>query len=146
MKPYFNRSTFWLSFALLLYLLSALYYNQLEEIIVSGFWTMDLMPSLWWFSKCVLCELVAAVLIQFILFMRDNNKGSLFTNSSSKSFVHMSTLLFICGGLHLGYIRFDPGGSSLIFSVCIFFGSLSSSFSNIFKEATFTQEEHRLTL
>lgn len=146
MKKYFNRSTFWLSYALLLYVLSELYYNQFEELIISKTWSMNLTETLWWFSQCVFYGVIVAVIVQFILFMRDSNKGLLFTKVSSKRFVSMSTLLILAGGLHFAYIRFGPGGSSLLFALCVFFSSLSYSFSTIFKEATLTKEEHQLTI
>jgi hypothetical protein len=146
MKKYFNRSTFWLSFALILYVLSELYYNQFEDIIVTGTWSMNLTETLWWLSQCACYGLVTAAIIQFILFMRDSNKGLLFTAVSSKRFVRISTLLVASGVLHFSYIRFGPGGSSLVFALCMFFSSLSYSFSTIFKEATLIDEEHKLTI
>lgn len=146
MKKYFNRSSFWFSYALIVYVISELYFNQLEELMISKTWSMNLTETLWWFSQCVFYGLIVTVIVQFLLFMRDSNKGLLFTKGSSKRFVSMSTLLLLSGSLHFAYIRFGPGGSSLLFALCIFLSSLCYSFSAIFKEATITDEEHKLTI
>jgi hypothetical protein len=146
MKTYFNPTVFWLALSLILFMFSELYFNQFEQIIESEAWNMDVTVSLWWLSRTVCYLLVIAAQIIFVLFMRDSNKGLLFTERSSKRLVHVSILLIISGVLTFSYIRFGPGGSSLNFALLIFFTSLSYSFSNIFKEATVIKEEQALTI
>lgn len=149
MKQYFSRSAFYLTAAIILYIIWQLFTKYLIHLSIENFDNLEDLASYAFFSWLVGITnyaLIVVALIQFMIFMNDCNKNLLFTDRSSHHLMRISIYLLIYAGLSFLSMRILNNGDSLSFALAVFISSISYSFSKIFKTATETQKEQDLTI
>ncbi len=149
MKTYFSRSAFYLTAAIIIYVLWQLVTKYLIHLSIEDFDDLGNLASyafFRWLVGVTNYALIVAALIQFMIFMNDCNKNLLFTDRSSHHLMRISFYLLIYAGLSFLSMRILNNGDSLSFAMAVFISSISYSFSRIFRKAAENQKEQDLTI
>jgi len=149
MKTYFSKSAFFLTSAIIIYVLWQMFTRYLIHISLEDFKNLDSLSFyafFRWLVGIVNYILLVAALIQFMIFMKDGNKNRLFTERSSWHFTRISIYLLVYAGLSFLSMRILNHGDSLSFAMAVFISSISFSFAKIFKKAAYNQSEQDLTI
>lgn len=136
MKKYFHSTMYYLTAALILFMVLEIY-----DVIAGN----DIAISTWEALDIIRLLIFISFLGLFIKFITLANRNQLFSKISSRLWTYKSTLLLMVAVLSFIELRFEDG-NSLLFASSIFLASFCFAMSKIFREATLIKQENDLTI